>query len=276
MELPALSIGHALDVRPVGVGFVHSVFARAVNLEMRGDMWTLLDAERSDLPYGIRLALNDFAGLGLRRGDPVHLRAGFVGIGSGNRHLVVDCRTAPRWVPSSRYRRVPGLAIRFGAVAAAARDRAWRDSARMAKAVMTVLYDRQAVSDVLAGVVGRGPGSTPAGDDVLIGILAVLTSPHSGAAGAAAAESLRRAVLPLLSMTTDISAHLLRQAANGLFSRDLQELLCVLIGGAATARLREAVECVVAAGATSGADVCMGLLASAPEFLVAHDERAAA
>jgi hypothetical protein len=93
-RVQALSIGHALDADSAGFGIVHSVFARAVNLMVREEMWTLLAAEKADLPFGIRVASSDL---------------------------------------------------------------------------------------------GRGPGSTPCGDDVLVGILAVLNSPHSGAAGARAA-----------------------------------------------------------------------------------------
>jgi hypothetical protein len=146
----------------------------------------------------------------------------------------------------------------------------------MAYAVMDALERRDASNDALAGVIGCGPGSTPAGDDVLVGILAVLKSPHSGAAGAEAADTLCRSLLPLLPTTTDISGHLLRQAAGGLFGRSVHELVSALIGDCARRHLTETVQRVVEAGATSGADLCVGILACAPSFLLAHDERAAA
>jgi hypothetical protein len=136
------------------------------------------------------------------------------------------------------------------------------------------LEHREALSDALAAVVGCGPGCTPAGDDVLVGILALLKSPHSGAAEPA--DALRRSLLPLLPTTTDISGHLLRQAADGLFGRTVHDLVAALIGGCAPEHLRQAVQRVVAAGATSGADLCVGMLACAPSVLLSHDERAAA
>src|SRR5262245_13828422 len=50
-RIQALSIGHALNADSAGLGVVHSVFARAVNLMVREEMWTLLAAEKADLPF---------------------------------------------------------------------------------------------------------------------------------------------------------------------------------------------------------------------------------
>jgi hypothetical protein len=78
------------------------------------------------------------------------------------------------------------------------------------------LDDTGALGEVLPGVVGRGPGVTPAGDDALVGILAILKSPCSGLAGDIAAERLAKMIPPLLSTTTAISAGLNRNAAGRL------------------------------------------------------------
>ena len=274
-RIQALSVGHALDVDSAGFGIVHSVFARAVNLMIRAEMWTLLAAEKADLPFGIRVASADFDILGLRNGDPVNVRGGFVSIGSGSTSRVVDCRAAPRWLPAPHNKIEPGLAGRLAVVATAASDRSWHESARMAQAVRSALEVSAALGNVLAKVIGRGPGSTPSGDDVLVGILAVLNSPHSGAAGAREAESLGRAILPLLWTTSDVSRQLLRQAAKGLFSRDIHELVLALLGNPPPQQLQNAVRRVIETGATSGADTCMGLLTFAPYFLIPREERAA-
>jgi hypothetical protein len=111
---------------------------------------------------------------------------------------------------------------------------------------------------------------------VLVGILAVLRSAHSGLAGSGAADSLRDALLPLLPGTTDISGHLLRQAAAGRFSRAVHELLTALIENAAPERLKDTIRRVVETGATSGADMTVGLLAAASECLLTDDEGVAA
>jgi hypothetical protein len=239
-------------------------------------MWTLLGVERGDLPFGIRAAAKDFDVFGLRRGDGVSVRSGFVGIGVRSARLVVDCRAAPRWIPTCQGELAPGLLKRLNVVAAVASHRSWHSSSRLALAVVSALSNPDALVAVLADVVGCGPGSTPAGDDVLLGVLAVLTSPHAHAAGFRAAQSLRSAVLPLLPRTTDISGHLLRQAAHGWFSQDVHELVSALIGDSASQQLRETAHRLVETGGTSGADMCVGLLAAAPSFLVTHDERVAA
>ncbi len=276
VRLQARAVGHALDLTSTGVGAIHSVFARAVNLEIGGNLWTLVGAERTDLPFGIRVASQNLDGLGLRGGDRVNVRSGFVGIASGRHRLVVDCRVAPRWIATPPGKVAPGLAERLGVVAAAASQRAWHGSARMAYAVMSALERPDALGGVLPNVVGCGPGATPAGDDVLVGILAVLTSPHAGAAGPASAQSLRRVLRPLLPTTTDISGHLLRQAADGWFSRAVHELLGAVIDDVSSRRVSETVQRVVETGVTSGADLCAGLLASARWCLLTRDGRAAA
>jgi hypothetical protein len=275
-RIQALSIGHAVDSDLAGFGIVHSVFARAVNLMIRAEMWTLLAPDKADLPFGIRVASADFDALGLHDGDPVNVRAGFVSFGSGNACCVVDCRAAPRWLPTYHNKIEPGLAGRLAILAAVASDRSWHESARMAQAIRSALEVPAALGDVLTEVVGRGPGSTPSGDDVLIGILAVLNSRHSGEVGARATESLGRAILPLLWTTTEISGQLLRQAVKGLFSRDVHELVSALLGNPAPRQLRNTIRRVVGTGATSGADTCMGLLAFAPSFLIPPGESTAA
>jgi hypothetical protein len=211
-RIQGLSIGHALERESARSGVVHSVFARAVNLMVREEMWTLLAAEKADLPFGIRIASSQLGVLGFRNGDPVNFRAGFLSIGSGSTCRVVDCRAAPRWLPTRHNEIEPGLAGRLAVVATAASGRSWHESARMAQSVRSALECSVALGDAVAKVVGRGPGSTPSGDDVLVGILAVLSSPSSGAAGAMVAESLGRAILPLLWTTSDVSGQLLRQA----------------------------------------------------------------
>ena len=274
--IQATSIGHALDIASADVGLVHGAYAHAVNLEMRGDLWTLLAADRSDLPFGIRSTLQGLAVLGLRRGDPVSVRSGYVGIGRGSTRVVVDCRAAARWVPAVPDSHAPGLEQRLRIVAAATSDCCWHGSAEMAHDVMSALGEPDALGEVLARVVGRGPGLTPSGDDVLVGILSVLTSPMSLMSRPGPVESLVRLLRPLLPTTTDVSGHMLRQAANGYFGRDVRELSAALIGGRLSEQLAASVRRVVESGATSGADACAGMLAAAQLFFLRHDETAAA
>ena len=120
----------------------------------------------------------------------------------------------------------------------------------------------QGLANAVRRTIGRGPGLTPAGDDVLVGILTVLVSGTSGPAGARATSRLVQAIAPLLPLTSDISRHLLNQAARGLTGRALHDLGKALIEGAPDNILTHAVELVLDTGCTSGADAGMGLAAA--------------
>jgi hypothetical protein len=268
-RIQAISLGPEIDVEAATSGVVHSVYHRAANFVVDGDMWTLLADDRGDLPFGVRISIPSLEPLHLCRGDRVSVRAGYVGIGS---RIVVDCRSASSWSPHRIEAVAPGLERRLAIVADAIRGRSWSGSAAMARAVGEAIDDESALASVLAEVVGRGPGATPSGDDVLVGVFAVLRSPVSGPAGHVAGGTFERSLSPLLAGTTDLSRHLLRQAANGQFSRHLDDLVAAIVGSSSIAVLERSVRRVLETGATSGADMCEGLLAFAPSLLVSFRE----
>lgn len=268
MLLQSLSIGREVDVWRPRTGIVHSVFERAVNLLVNGELWTVLDASRPDAPFGIRLA-HDESGFDVNAADRVHVRAGFVGVGD----LIIDCRAASRWAPTSWTQPASGLASRLSTIEHVARSRAWAESGNMAGDVIDALHKSDAeLARAVQRTVGRGPGLTPAGDDVLVGILALLTS---GAAELHDASRLSDALTPFLPTTTDVSRHLLQQAARGLTGRALHDLGKALIEGAPHDVFTDALNLVLDTGFTSGADACMGL-AAACRFSFLNTERLAA
>lgn len=258
MPLSALSIGCEVDVWKPRAGVVHSVFERAVNLLVDDELWTVLGASRPDAPFGIRLS-KSADGFNVTAGNRVDVRSGFVAVG----RLSVDCRTATRWAPATWAGVSDGLEARLFALEDAARPRAWSESAGMAADVVAALPGPDA--ELLATIrrtVGRGPGLTPSGDDVLAGILALLTSGAAGAAGIRAASRLAGALSPVLATTSDISRHLLSQAARGLPGRALHDLGRAVIEGAPPEIFSTALALVLDTGATSGADACMGFVAA--------------
>ena len=111
------------------------------------------------------------------------------------------------------------------------------------------------------GLLGRGRGLTPAGDDVVAGALAALEllgTPDPAAVGAvldAAAEA-----------TTLLSAALLRCAARGQVLPQAAELLRALCGGGPVGA---ALDALLAVGATSGAALALGICAGARVAAVA-------
>jgi uncharacterized protein DUF2877 len=123
--------------------------------------------------------------------------------------------------------------------------------------------------------VGLGPGMTPAGDDVLVGMLTVFSSSAAGGVGARLTARLARALTPVLASTPDVSRHLLTQATRGLPSRALHELGAALVGNAAEPALDGALQVVLGIGCTSGADACTGMIAACRLVFLTAERHAA-
>jgi hypothetical protein len=187
--------------------------------------------------------------------------------------LVLDEPCPPRmdpvWVGGDRVR-FPGaeIAVRgwfptaVGVVRPAAGTRVWcvRRAAELDEARTGLTAAQRALlssglddpSGLAAALCGAGPGLTPAGDDALSGVLA-----------AAAADLVR---LPprwtdlvldrAVRATTDLSAQLLRLAADGHLATPARRLVRAL---AHPARLPRAWDDVLGMGHTSGAAFAAGL-----------------
>lgn len=111
------------------------------------------------------------------------------------------------------------------------------------------------------GLLGRGPGLTPAGDDVVAGALAALAllgAPDPAAVGAVLRAAARA--------TTLLSAALLRCAARGQVLPQAAELLRALCGGGPVGA---ALDGLLAVGATSGTALALGICAGARVTAVA-------
>ena len=108
--------------------------------------------------------------------------------------------------------------------------------------------------DEARGLIGLGPGLTPAADDVVAGALATL------ALGGRLDDSLRLAVdAHAATRTTALSAALLAAAGKGQVIPQAASLLSVLSAGAAMGQLRSAAADLFGVGATSGHDLCAGI-----------------
>jgi hypothetical protein len=266
MPTQALSVGLEIDIWRPQRGVVHSAFDHAVNLLMAGELWTVLAAPRQDAPFGIRLAPGERPrGLGVRAADHVHVRAGYMRVGQ----QIVDCRAAARWTPTRWGTPASGLDARVALLEQTARPRAWPGSIEIASHVIKALRRSDAeLAQAVRRSVGCGPGFTPAGDDVLVGMLTVLSSGAAGHSAVRTATRLIDAIAAVLHSTSDISRHLLNQAARGLPGRALHDLGKALCEGATDAVLADALESVLDTGCTSGADACLGLAAACRFSLV--------
>jgi hypothetical protein len=107
-------------------------------------------------------------------------------------------------------------------------------------------------------LLGRGPGLTPSGDDVLVGIVAALW--FAGAIVASSLAPLRELVETAGSrLTTEISAEYLRYACRGMVNGMVRDLLVALDRSDTVGGL-DAVDMLRRYGHTSGMDCVLGVL----------------
>jgi len=117
---------------------------------------------------------------------------------------------------------------------------------------------------VLRDLVGLGAGSTPAGDDALVGLIAGLTALENVAHEAKAAlRGLRSAPHEARGLTSLASAQMIDAALDGSFPEPLRDLVERLGSEAAIeSDIQHAAHRVAALGATSGRMMLRGLAAT--------------
>jgi uncharacterized protein DUF2877 len=260
-EQRADSIGYLVPGEFSGV--VHSVFATACNLQVAGRLVTVHDTAASHLPTSVRVA-------GwvprARVGEPAQCEAGLLGFGPHR----LDLRGAPVWSPAAapgrinltaalsladevalaRLRHLAGVGGPAPGLAERAEDlRGW------------LLGRPETPPAVLARLIGFGPGLTPAGDDLLVGLMSVLYRAGAGLARAQTARAtLARELRRQAHRSTDVGAHYLRLAADGHFGEPLLDLVDALVGGHGRAVVLARTRDALRVGASSGADAVGGIL----------------
>lgn len=256
--------------RARGTGWVHSAFARAVNVELDGSDWVSLHPP-GPIPAPFGIACERWVdGRGLA-GAPVRVEAGTMIVGGALRvelggAAVVDTRL-PSPSPMPQVSRCLELADAadhagrglIGAVSALLTGRAAPTDAlsRVAGPALAPLADATAARDpeecvrTARPLLGLGPGLTPAGDDLLVGWLAGLwTSGEQGRRlGAAVGGKLAAAAA---ERTGALSRAFLLAAVDG----QAAEPVWAFVRQPDGTRLRA----LVAVGASSGADLLAGYL----------------
>ena len=126
------------------------------------------------------------------------------------------------------------------------------------------------------GLLGRGPGSTPSGDDVMGSALAVLhvlapSHPATAALWASCGAPVAAAVAACAGgRTTPVSAALLVHASRGEVAGELADVLrCARGAGHDTGPARAAAQRLLRIGHSSGADCLRGITAAAAALYAA-------
>jgi hypothetical protein len=249
---------------------VLATFPRAVYLTHPGGVLALETADGAGLPNGITIAE------GSDRSPFERVRVGTTGeVGGGA--VTVDgatvrvvrwrrARPALRAVTPDALRAAAGSAEAHLAARAPALPADLHAVVRDVTGALGTGEVADAVELVRRGLLGRGPGLTPSGDDLLAGLIAGVAS--LGAALGVAGGALTRRVDELADAlvvvapeaTTAISATLLDHAARGEVAVPAAQLLHALTGDGPVAG---ALDRLLTFGSSSGRDLAVGLLAAA-------------
>ena len=252
-------------------GRVVSAHRAALNLLCSDRLVTCGLDELGALPNGITVAGPDDLRMIATAGDDV----------------IVDVSSAISWSPLLLpFADLPSTqAVERAALAAAARAPAggfgpllrsldeedgdlFRAAARPAlRALLAAVQrgERRASETVATSLVGLGAGLTPSGDDVLVGFTAALT-----AARHTLARPIARAVAGAGARTTLIARTYLDHAARGDYAERVHELTAAVAAGDQVQVVRG-----MSWGATSGADLVLGILLGARAGWAPSEARAA-
>ena len=260
-------------------GAVHSVFRQACNIRLDdGRLLALLAPHLGNVPHGVRLDVraNFSFPCQFAVGQRVGCRANVLRVTGGE--LAIDLGTAQPWrgeLPAA------GVDLTSPKVARAwwaawhalqhgrPRTDGWdleliaravdRQGVRLARAAL-VLQLNEAAS-ALDGLIGCGPGLTPSGDDLIVGLLAGLwsTTGHEPARRAFL-RALCAAIDAAAVATTDISHAYLAHATHGRYVEPLTTLAARIAEGADPGCVERETIAALRVGHTSGGDGVFGLL----------------
>lgn len=109
-------------------------------------------------------------------------------------------------------------------------------------------------------IAGCGIGLTPSADDFLCGVMTVLKAISIARKEAARLDPLIRSIADSASPRTNlVSATFLGEAAQGLLSRDVRQLIQSLFSSVLSQSIKPSAMNVIAFGETSGTDILTGI-----------------
>ena len=228
-------------------------FATALYLRLAGgDVIALLGSDAVQLPIGLILPTSS------REFSLTHL-SGPVAVGSGSVHIGGwSCRVTQLISTQAPAALTPDPHVCERLRRRLARYQSAQSDAGLPDPSSVDVYSPEVAADLVRRLLGVGSGLTPAGDDVLAGLLVGLWSFGQWA------EPLRLAVLAgLPAGTTDLSAALLRCAARGESIPQVSQLLRTVSDSAWQGQLDHALHDLLRVGHTSGAALATGVLAAA-------------
>lgn len=243
------------------MGKIRAVFDGSFNIRVRGQLIHMASYDGYIAPFGVTMDLTDYARIlpfvdisnQVRITDSTLTFYSLRGVESFDYVTEdVDLKIQAVSLPQERmedliiaYRKategVAGLGMTI-------KDKAFLDWVRL-------LNDAEVSQDqwqqIVKYLVGRGPGLTPAGDDMLVGYLSILTmfTPER-------ARELSEALTVDSLSTTEVSLAYLMSATQGHFSSPIHDLYKAVIEDG---DLVEAIRRIIRIGHTSGKDMTYGI-----------------
>lgn len=233
-------------------GAVHSVFRRAVNLDMGdallciaapdvGGAYHCLNVREQDLSFFVQ-------------GQPVFFSLEGVTVGG----TFISLQNVPLYEsplkPDLRGTLDDTLIMRFKQIMDRKAPRAGIHTGREPE-ILRLLHTKEHAAVAAIRLIGLGPGLTPAGDDLLLGYLAIVA--HMGR-DAEWHNAICAAVLSNLSRTNLISAQMLHDAVSGHYPERAAAVVAALCKQEAES-LTVLLPRLMEVGASSGSDMAAGM-----------------
>ena len=252
-------------LRTPGEGIVQSVYRHSVNIEAQGVLFTVLSPTPDSGPACAVLRRPAAFG-GVEPGMRARWSGGvltFGGISCLYEHAAVcSCLYGPQ---TAALHSAASARHRLGTLLHAASPREtegygaliYQKLDRYARDLCAALRAGRDPGPAVRRMVGLGLGLTPSGDDLITGFYAALCV-LGGPAVRPWAAAVREAVRPCLNSTTQVGRWMLTCALEGRWRTSLQRVLLACAGQTGQA-LEEAVQGLLAVGASSGFDMCVGV-----------------
>lgn len=235
-------------------GAVHSAFRRAVNLRMEDALLCIAAPDVGGAHHCINVAEKDLSFF--EPGQPVRFSSAGVTVGG----TYISLQNVPLYrsplSPSLRGTASGPIILRFKQIMDRKAPQAGIHPG-YEPGLLHLLHTTEPAA-AAARLIGFGPGLTPAGDDILLGYLAIYA--HMGGEKKRL-FALRNAVIKNLPRTTDISAQMLRDAVSGYFSDRAARVVAALCRGELES-LDVLLPRLMETGATSGSDMAAGMYAA--------------
>lgn len=275
MQLTAIIADNAwrTALQTAGTATIESAFKRALNLRLdSGELLSIFPKGSPNMPGGL-VASHDVSQILGQAGEHIQITQDTLSF-NGTTIAIADChfvtnKLSNRRVDAPSIERIDRLGLLvesqaqpgsfYGAIVDNVFSVAQVSRLQNARARFLQAMRRQSPSDIeqaATQLVGLGAGLTPSGDDYLLGCLLVLS--RSVMANGSSLVSLKRGIIDNLASTTSVSRSYLQAALDQRYSQPLRTLLSE--ADSDTGHLEAALDDVMAHGATSGQDICTGMI----------------